>query len=185
MTVRPRQKAGSIVALVLGAALLPGCTVDSQPYYTVTSGMAPADRGEFEVHSLYFADEVPLRYVLETERYSLIAEIDPELLNPSLLFSVLSKTLPNAVISGESPSHCFGQFMSPMYKYPNLKDARHIVHFYGIHIPSPDCRNDAYVGNGQATVIVTVASDDGTVAGVHEITVGLESTGIRVNFDGP
>ena len=183
MTDGVQQKAGRIVALVAGAAFLPGCTVDSQPYYTIASGMEPGERGEFEVHSLYFAGEVPLRYALETERYTLVAEIDPELLNPSLLFSVLSKTLPNPVISGESPSHCFGQFMSPMYRYPDLKDARHIVQFYGVHIPSPDCRNDPYVGNGQATVSVTVASDDGVVAGVHEITVGLESTGIRINSD--
>lgn len=179
------RRTGRTVTLLAGAALLAACSVDSQPYYRIVSGMEPVEHGSFERDSLYFDEAIPIRYTLESDDYELVADVHRDSLHPSLLLSVIGGTVPNPVLSGESPSACFGRFLSPMWLFPDLKDARHIVHLYTADLSASKCRNDAYVRDGLATVVVTVASDSGEVVGVHELTIRLENTGMRIRWDGP
>lgn len=176
---------GRIVALVAGAAFLASCSVDSQPYYQIVSGMEPVEHGDFERESLYFAKKIPIRYRLESDAYVLVADVHRDSLHPSLLFSVIGGAVPDPVLSGESPSACFGRFLSPMWLFPDLRDARNIVHLYTADLSARECRDDANVNNGEAKIALTVASDSGEVVAVHELTIRLEQTGWRILWDGP
>lgn len=179
------SKAGSIAAFAACAAVLSGCDIDSQPYYRIVAGMEPVEEGSFERDSLYFDDAIPIRYRVQADGYVLVADVERDTLHPSLVFSVIGGTVPNPVISGESPSNCFGRFLSPGWLYPDLRDAQHVVHLYTSDLSARECRDDSYVQDGLATVVVSVASGSGEVAGVHELSIRLERTGMRILWDGP
>lgn len=144
--------------------------------------------GQSSVGSLMFHEDMPIRYRLERNHYSLVASIDIDSIRPGVVFSIESDTHIGLRIQGEYSSMCFGGF-DPLRAAARGSESDQLYFIWARAADYPlsvdsQCSRALAPNESAYTVTITIVDFSGAVIGLEEIPFAIKKNGIHFEFDG-
>jgi hypothetical protein len=138
--------------------------------------------GQTERTSVNFDKDMPIRYKLERDNYSLIAETDLDAIRPGLIFYIGGETQDAVRIHGEFASTCFGNF-SPMLNTVINKDPNRL-YFTWMRNRDRKCIDTPEPDEVARILVISMLDVSGAVIGVEEIPFTIIKNGIHIEYYG-
>ena len=164
-----------------------GCWRDFEyEYMSLSEDMEILEYGKTVVPDVRDHVDMPIRYKLERDQYTLFANVDKTSVSPAILFSIEGKSLIDAAIEGSTPSTCIGGFINVL---PAEVERRgypaNSIRFLWQPSLSISCRDRSVSEGPDNRLVIAIYNGLGTLIAEEEIAFKILTNGIHREYEGP
>ena len=180
LACRHREVLISFVALMVSGC----CSDPDHLHISMLDSMEVLEYGKTHVNGVTDRTDMPIRYKLEREHYSLYSIIHQRSIPAQAIFYVEGKDLIDANIRGYDTSGCGGFRPVSIIKYREGPYPEGSIGITMHNFPGEPCQNDLFSSGAEYKFIFTIHNGLGDVVAEEEISYTLAAHGIYHECDG-